>query len=163
MNLAVQEALDHDFLESKINKLRMIIIRIRKTDLAIHALEDLAREDYQKPVLDVKTRWNSTYEMLKCSLKLKNPINGVCASTIFMSPLSEEDWEDISLICDLLEPFYESTNEVASEKNSSIAMLSCTISVIMETLDNFDIDRIPRIKQEISEIILKMKIKMGKQ
>ena len=67
------------------------------------------------------------------------------------------------MICDLLEPFYESTNEFASKKNSSIAMLSCTISVIMETLDNFDIDRIPRIKQEISEIILKMKIKMGKQ
>ncbi|HEY0222576.1 MAG TPA: hypothetical protein VGC17_07295 [Lactovum miscens] len=42
--------------------------------------------NYLTPKIDVKTRWNSTYEMLERADKLKVPIRALCGSEKSLRP-----------------------------------------------------------------------------
>ncbi len=72
LNLGVKKGLKA--VGSSIIKARKIICIIKNlTQLcdSLHAFCNLKKIKYLKPILDVKTHWNSTYYMLKCFNKLE--------------------------------------------------------------------------------------------
>lgn len=64
-----------------------------------------ANFELKKPRLDVCTRWNSTYDMLKRLLQYKK----FCNDNLETSHLSEEEWITIQDIVKILNPVYETT------------------------------------------------------
>ena len=58
---------------------------------------------FVKPILDVPTRWNSTFDMLQRALRLKACLNG------YSNSIPSEDWDFFEEICSFLGPFKECT------------------------------------------------------
>ena len=67
-------------------------------------------------MLDVPTRWNSTYDMLATAIKLEKSLTEYSIRLYQKKELSgfldDSDWDTAKTVADLLEPFYDgkSTN-----------------------------------------------------
>ena len=65
------------------------------------------------PTMDVKTRWNSTHQMLKSALRLKKSLTQTSSylqredPTIKYPVIDENDWLIATTLTDFLEPFYQ--------------------------------------------------------
>ncbi|CAB4400311.1 unnamed protein product [Rhizophagus irregularis] len=79
-------------------------------------------------MLDIKTRWNSTYLMLDRILKLQKPINDL----ILLEPdlnkffISTEKWDIIKELHHILEKFYKATEYISMSK---YVILSSSVSI----------------------------------
>jgi len=71
VNLAVQAALKE--LKSEIDKIRNLIIKSRSSSQRRKKFSEISELNGINllPILDVPTRWNSTYEMIKRALDLQ--------------------------------------------------------------------------------------------
>lgn len=67
----------------------------------IHNLSQL------KPILDVSTRWNSTFEMCNRAVKLQEVLDSVALAETDSRQyvLSEDEWNKIKLLIEVLKPF----------------------------------------------------------
>ena len=65
------------------------------------------------PSMDVKTRWNSTLQMLKSALRLKKSLTQISLylqredPTIKHAVIDENDWVVATTLTDFLEPFFQ--------------------------------------------------------
>jgi len=68
----------------------------------------------RKFILDCKTRWNSTFEMLSVAIKFKEvfPMFKDIESHYHCCP-RPEDWEKVEKICEILEVFNAVTNIIS--------------------------------------------------
>lgn len=68
-------------------------------------------------LLDCRTRWNSTFLMIRRALRLRNVINEYVkcssAASIRHFTLTEEEWRQLEYLCDLLAPFYIMTTTLS--------------------------------------------------
>lgn len=63
--------------------LRVIVRKIRKSTKLRQKLRQLCDVYTVKPlvpIIDVSTRWNSSYNMIKCGIHLHDPLNAICAN-----------------------------------------------------------------------------------
>ena len=69
---------------------------------------------------DFKTRWNSTYFMLKIIEKLKTSVQNYVAKNKFKPEhiLTADEWKLSSILNELLEPFYIVTQQCS--KNNAL-------------------------------------------
>ena len=74
-------------------------------------------------VLDVETRWNSTYAMLERGLKLRKAFDVYCTTESSCSKwvLSAEDWEKVEVLCMLLKPLSEITEVLSKSKYPTLS------------------------------------------
>lgn len=75
-------------------------------------------------ILDVATRWNSTFSMLERAFELKTAINLFVSQYPMpddVQPLNSYDWACVESIMGILKPFYELTVELSSEKHASLS------------------------------------------
>jgi len=57
----------------------------------------------KQPVTDVKTRWGSTYNMLKWALAFREPVDNVCQNRKFRHlEVKEDEWEALTDLVDVL-------------------------------------------------------------
>ncbi len=64
-------------------------------------------------VMDVETRWNSTYDMLSRAYKIKQALTAVSNNLVNngesnSTTIDDSDWKKCDSIIKLLEPFYQS-------------------------------------------------------
>jgi len=91
INLAVQDSLKklliEEIFENEINndedyesdktpvlKLRSIFIKLKRSEQLRNKLKnscDMTNTKYLSPIIDVATRWNSTFDMIECGLSLR--------------------------------------------------------------------------------------------
>ncbi|CAG8802987.1 5232_t:CDS:2, partial [Gigaspora rosea] len=78
-----------NLLEDSVKKLRKLIKTIRKSTKILEDLEQLAvlnEKTFLVPILDCKTRWNSTYQMIKRACLLYESINMILIKHPSLNP-----------------------------------------------------------------------------
>lgn len=98
----------------------------------------------------VKTRWNSTYFMIKRLLEQRESITSVLSDNASNFMLNKQEWATIENLVQILEPFELITNVLSTEVQSSISMV---MTILQSLLQNF----ICKELEEESELITKMK------
>jgi hypothetical protein len=91
-------------------KLRHIIIKMRLSKPVKHDFKNCCGKlgcKYLHPCLDCKTRWNSTYAMLKFCLSCREAIELACVTNKVLQKyaLSLNEWEQLITVCDFLKVF----------------------------------------------------------
>ena len=75
---------------------------MRKTQLYLEELERLAiagGQIFKRPILDVKTRWNSTFHMAERALSLKEDLSILMSRNVSLQNicLNEDEWKKIEV------------------------------------------------------------------
>lgn len=134
LNLIVKKGLK--LVDNSVTKLREVVIYVDSSDFRLTNFEkakiDKGLQSKGKLVLDVSTRWNSTYDMIHRALEVKDAIDLylVRERDIDVDFISDDEWDTIQDICDFLEPFYEITKLFSGSKYPTANLyLSCIICI----------------------------------
>lgn len=82
-------------------------------------------------ILFIKTRWNSCFFMLSRLNCLKNEVIKLFGETEVMkaykiNPLTTQEWDQIKLLCEILEMFFLESVELECSKKSTINYTTCS-------------------------------------
>lgn len=94
---------------------------------------------YLTPKIDVKTRWNSTYEMLERAAMLKVPIRALCGSEKSLRPfiMHKNEWAELNLLSVLLQKFDRATKLLSMERHPTITAYLPTFHWLLDALHSF--------------------------
>ncbi|GES97054.1 zinc finger BED domain-containing protein RICESLEEPER 2-like [Rhizophagus clarus] len=124
LNLAAQQGLE--LIDNAVVKVRQLIIKIKNSVIISDELRKLckcAKINYLKPELDIRTRWNSTFNMLKKMEKMWNGVRmlAVCNQEVQMLMPTEADWKIIRETMIILEPLERATVYLSAAQYPTIA------------------------------------------
>ncbi|CAB5217378.1 unnamed protein product [Rhizophagus irregularis] len=90
-------------------------------------------------ILDVRTRWNSTHDMLMRARTLKEPINTLSNSDQNLRALSinEEEWVRLSEIEELLKCFAKATKQICGETYPTLSYAIPIYNILLNKLEDF--------------------------
>lgn len=109
-----EDTVEEAYEETDAEAFSLVVYNIRETFKKIRNSQSIRKQfiafcgakeiDYLKPILDVQTRWNSTFEMLKRALKLKEALILLWNSNSILNSYSvtESEWSSIEKLCPLL-------------------------------------------------------------
>ncbi|CAB5213516.1 unnamed protein product [Rhizophagus irregularis] len=162
MNLAVQEILkyikagepqDEDiilddilnntnlFTNKIIPKLRKLIVKIRASPQRRERFFRQCNSQNIKElnlILDVKTRWNSTYLMLKRALELQVPLDNIAAIDRELNDFSilSDEWKIIEELCRVLKIFQDATEYMSQSKFITLSASIPVYNALLEHIEN---------------------------
>lgn len=125
INLIAKDSLKIPNVENVLQKIRSIASHFRRST---NATEKLLRyqvnnevSNPKKMVIDVATRWNSTFHMLERALYLKEAISSTLgilesASSASLENLNADEWKLCTDMCTVLKPLEQVTVEISGEK-----------------------------------------------
>ncbi|XP_039119018.1 zinc finger BED domain-containing protein RICESLEEPER 2-like [Dioscorea cayenensis subsp. rotundata] len=137
LNIMVQFGLSK--IESVIENIRDSVVHIKQSEERLIMFSEIVQQlqlPYRKLVLDCKTRWNSTYEMLSVALKFKDvfPRYKDRDITYDCCP-SNEDWEKAEKVCEILEVFNSTTNIIFGSEYPTSNLFLNEVFRVKEVLD----------------------------
>ncbi|KAJ5413633.1 hypothetical protein N7509_000260 [Penicillium cosmopolitanum] len=105
-----------------LNKVRKLAVHInRSPQRREHFLGLQTKEPKLVPMQDVKTRWNSTFLMLRRAKRLQSTFDEFCRVYNHVDlQLSEEEWRQVEYLLSITQPFFSFTNEVSKSKDITI-------------------------------------------
>lgn len=146
LNLVAKSALALPEVETFLLKLKVIISHFRRSTTAT---EKLLRYQIQngtaqpkKLMIDVATRWNSTFYMLERALILREALTSTLAilgSTSGQSPpsITSDEWRLCRDLCKVLKPLEEVTVQISGEQyltGSLVIIFSRTLNRIYQSV-----------------------------
>lgn len=125
-----------------IPKLRQLVKKARRSTQMRQKLEqhcEFYKMDYLVPVIDVATRWNSTFQMLERAGYLKTPLRALCLSekTLNKFLMTDREWDDLNIIKVLLAKFDRSSQLLSMQRHPTIAAYIPTLNWLRESLEQF--------------------------
>ena len=98
---------------------------------------DLRQRDPKlKPIQDVKTRWNSTYLMLRRAKRLRRFFQPFCDEYNCKEMLlSEEEWCQINYLLYITEPFFYYTTKLSKTRDVTIHLVFKIYNALFEHLE----------------------------
>lgn len=125
-----------------IPKLRKLIKKVRKSCQMREKLWKLCQVygiKYLVPIIDVKTRWDSTFEMIERAAYLKTPLRALCSNEKSLKSLlmSESEWSVLGSLQVLLQKFHRSTKRMSMERHPTICSYLPTLDWLLESLKSF--------------------------
>lgn len=125
-----------------VSKLRALIKKIRKSTQMRQKLQYLCQVykiKYLVPIIDVATRWNSTYQMIERAAYLKTPLHALCLSNKALNKFltTDEEWTELNSLKKLLQKFHRSTNLMSMERHPTISSYLPTLNWLLESLETF--------------------------
>lgn len=113
LHLVVRAGLDNFSLLNLFEKIRYFCKKVHNSSRLSQYLDSQEQSNSEptiKVVLDVKTRWNSTHEMLKTAIRIKKSLTAASVQIVSegnanFCALDENDWIMAQKVCFLLEPF----------------------------------------------------------
>ncbi|XP_010527739.1 PREDICTED: zinc finger BED domain-containing protein RICESLEEPER 2-like isoform X2 [Tarenaya hassleriana] len=119
LNLIVQEGLK--LVDSALHKIRESVKYVKWSEGRMKMFEECCEqvgvESGMSLSLDVATRWNSTYLMLKIAIKYERAFSSLqLLDRNYKYNPSSQEWRRGQKICEFLEPFYEITNLFSGSK-----------------------------------------------
>ncbi|KAJ2940838.1 hypothetical protein O0L34_g10095 [Tuta absoluta] len=119
INRAVGAALIH--INATVTKVKQVVEYFKRSSQAQTKLKEIIKQ-LNVPDLKLKqvqTRWNSTYDMLKRIVDIKDAVVTTLALIRSDLALSSEDWQIIDEAIPILKIFYDVTMEISAEKNDT--------------------------------------------
>nr|XP_017250905.1 PREDICTED: zinc finger BED domain-containing protein RICESLEEPER 2-like [Daucus carota subsp. sativus] len=91
----------------------------------------------KKLILDVSTRWNSTFNMLQCASEFKQVFSRYGASDLGFRCYvpDEEDWEKVNWVCSILGAFNEVTKIVSGTHYPTSNLFLSELKLVKHILD----------------------------
>ncbi|KAG7579718.1 Ribonuclease H-like superfamily [Arabidopsis thaliana x Arabidopsis arenosa] len=116
LNLIVQDGLD--VIGGALQKIRDSVKFVKGSEsreiMFANAMETVGMQAKEGLILDVVTRWNSTYHMLSRAIKFKDVLRNLAdVEPSYKSFPSDLEWSRGELICEFLRPFSEMTNLIS--------------------------------------------------
>ena len=145
LNIAVQHGLQ--LATSTIMKVRVFVVKIRQSTKLCDSLRTICKLESIaeiKPDLDVETRWNSTYLMLKKFHHMRSILDILVAKNRDLTSiyLQENDWTQINNMIQLLEPIFIATEVLSSSTYPTISDVRLTIIGLLRHLESFIQDHV---------------------
>lgn len=160
INLIVQEAIDN--IKHVISKVRESVKHVKSSTLRWQQFKEVAsqvRAPCKNVVLDVRTRWNSTYEMLDTALEFKDAFLRLKeVDSSYVDAPNDEEWANAKVCCDNLKIFFDITNHISGALYPTANYFFTHICEIHLQLIDMCADSIPFV----SEIGKKMMVKFSK-
>lgn len=140
----------NDRMVTAVSRISFLCRKIRKSPKLRRLMESICQQKevkYLVPIIDVATRWNSTYDMLIRAHELKDVISDTFYQhkdkELFTLVLSDNDWNCIEQLIEVLKPLKEATL-LASTNGESLMVTNmlpiyhiCT-EILKESLSNFN-------------------------
>jgi hypothetical protein len=139
-----------DRMVTAVSRLSFLCRKIRKSPKLRRLMENNCQQKevkYLVPIIDVATRWNSTYDMLVRARELKDVISDTFYQhkdkDLIALVLDEDDWNCVDQLIKVLKPLKEAT--LLASKNGESLMVTnmlpiyhmCT-ELLKECLSNFN-------------------------
>nr|CAI5850359.1 unnamed protein product [Callosobruchus analis] len=139
LNLIVQSGLTR--IEPVLNKVRKIVEHFRRSPHALAKLNQV-QEQMNLPILklkiDVCTRWNSTWDMIRRFSERKDPIISAMALLQYNEwILTSEDWDTLKICVDVLKIFDDVTQEISAEKTVTLSKVFIFINGMKKHLSKY--------------------------
>ncbi|WOL06198.1 zinc finger BED domain-containing protein RICESLEEPER 2-like [Canna indica] len=161
LNIMVQDGLV--VIHEIISKVRESVKYIKGSPARLHKFNEIARQlqlsTTKRLILDVSTRWNSTYAMLESALQFKDVFPRYHErDPNYKSVPSYEDWEKTDKIMEFLEVFNEATNVFSGYEYPTANLFLPEVWKIKELLELTTVDDCDYMK----DMAFKMKDKFDK-
>ncbi|XP_039287793.1 E3 SUMO-protein ligase ZBED1-like [Nilaparvata lugens] len=144
LNLVLETATDHDSIKEIIKKVREIVkwvknsVNISDKLREIQVNSGIAEGAVKKLILDVKTRWNSTYYMLERFIEMLKIVSEILLEkTTGPEMLTSTEIDVIKQLISLFKPFEFATREVSGENFVTISKVVPIVSCLVSQLDKF--------------------------
>lgn len=134
---------DNADTDKPLEKLRSLLKKINKSEqlqIKFKNCCDTVGIVCTKPIIDVCTRWNSTFDMLTWSVKYKLSLNILCdtnQNTLSQFKIVENDWNLIGYIVKYLKPFKTLSNLLAGEKYCTLSMVVLGVNLLLDKLEQW--------------------------
>lgn len=140
-------------------KIRLLAKKIKVSEQILEKFKaccQTANVTFLKPVLDIKTRWNSSLDMINWAIKMKTPINLLCENNedFYKFTITSNEWNLIHQVFNYLKPFKTISNLLSGEKYPSISMVVITINALLDKLEKWAFELDKENRDEIDEQII---------
>ncbi len=92
---------------------------------------------YKVPIIDVKTRWNSSYRMIERAIEQREPLDDICSRIMPSFSITSKNWCDLDIIKDLLAKFDRATKFISMDRHSTISAYLPTLYWLIDSLQTF--------------------------
>lgn len=136
----LREELENNKRLQPIAKLRKLFIKLKYSEQLRQKLECCCLTVNIKmitPSIDVKTRWNSTDEMISKAMKMKIPLNLLCTlnQNLECYALSENDWTLLAEAHKHLRHFKYVSQALCGEKYLTLPLVIIAFNLLLDKID----------------------------
>jgi hypothetical protein len=121
-------------------KLRRIVLNIRSSPQRRNALKgqcEACSIRSKKLIIDVRTRWNSTYFMIERARELRIPLSNLAKLNINLPRLSDEEWELLGVVARLLSIFDQATRKLSAVNYPTLNRAVPIYNYLFNNLEDF--------------------------
>lgn len=125
-----------------VTKIRALLKKIKRSEQLQIKFKNFCQSinmNSTSPVVDVKTRWNSTHDMLQWSVKYKIPLNLMCDTekNLKLFKIDEKNWSIIDIIAKYLTPFKTLSNILSGEKYCTLPLVVSGTNILLDKLEKW--------------------------
>lgn len=125
-----------------LTKLRKLVKKIRKSTKMREAFKNTCISlgvQHKVLMIDVSTRWNSTYKMILRAYEFKEPLRVLCQKTKSLTSylISEREWKYLSIINALLKKFDRATQYISMARYPTISAYLPKLNWLKDSLESF--------------------------
>ncbi|GFR88462.1 zinc finger BED domain-containing protein 4 [Elysia marginata] len=156
LNLAVKESIRKtaDVLAA-INRLKALVAFFHHSTIGTNHLKDAHRNShsaFRKLKRELETRWNSTYEMIESYLDQHDQVTqALCLSGKQTMCITTDELDVLRKAMATLEPFYEATVELSSERHTTVAKVIPLVDILKEMVSSDDSPLAVLLHQQLQE------------
>jgi hypothetical protein len=125
-----------------IPKLRKLVVKIRSSPQRRETLAFQCRAPgltSKQLIVDVRTRWNSTFLMLERALELRGPLGDVATldKDLHAYQITDEEWSMLETVCDLLKMFKRATDCLSGSTYPTLNAAIPVYNYLMDMIEDF--------------------------
>ncbi|XP_071695481.1 zinc finger BED domain-containing protein RICESLEEPER 2-like [Rutidosis leptorrhynchoides] len=138
MNICVKDGLSK--IDHVIEEVREAVKYINYSEARTKGFASVAHQlkvDDRKLLIDVPTRWNSTYDMLSLALKFKDVFPSYAEYEVkFQNLPTEQDWENVAKVCEILKVFKVCTTIISGSHYPTSNLYLIEVYKVKQVLDD---------------------------
>jgi hypothetical protein len=88
-------------------------------------------------ILDTRTRWNSTYAMIKRAYELRAPLSELLKGNPDLPQLSDDDWKVLHVVAQVLSVFDDATRKLSATRYPTLNHSLVVYNHLIDELEDF--------------------------